>query len=654
MVGRSGYAAAGQGHPSGARLCHTMQEYFHDGGDIATDQTLDLKFNSATFKAVLTTDENTYVAANHPIFAYFAIPQNLIKSTVSAGYPQTLDANYPTTMANLVTSYGIHSMYQQVMPEWDNDPANNGWAHNRFSEAGVGGSRPDIPTGLTRQQAYDQWMHFYQTANHDGNTDHHQLGSLINPSYRTRGWKTKANSVNAGSCHYAYEMGIDLVTLQRTNDDISGLIGSIGFIRGAATQYGKPWGWDVSNSRTWWGTGVTEYNSGGTLVGGWTAGTYKRTYYLEYMSGPDLIIEEAANYTLNGTTNINGRLYTPFGVTWRDFCDFAMVRHPYRDRGTPHVPIAIMKDHISFFEPRYGQFNTGRGVWYQQMTANGGENMLHNLMNMLYPNYHLWGSSTTTAEPWGSARWGEQFDVITERITNGPLNNYKAVIVSMNTVMDATLQAKLDVFARSGGIVVINAKQLTGTGHQSLTGITLVGSTTGSGTITWEDDSTTTSEAGFTYSTITLGTATRIARLGASTPMVTKNVLGSGEVWVVTPDWMSITANTACLNLGAKIIDELLERSQVATVTGTNHSEFDFTVNKWAGPKALSTVVTVINTSSSTTLTGTISITEPTVTYTVREWIADVAASFGIASGKVEITVSVPANDVKVYAVSVT
>lgn len=636
---------------AGGRQFRSMQEYYHDGGTIATNQTTDLKFDSATFKAVLTSGESTYLAANHPMFAYFCLPQELIKSTVPPNYTQTLDASYPATMAGLVSAYGPLGMYQQVMPEWDNDPGNNGWANNRFSEAGVGGARPDLPTGLTRQQAYDQFMHFYQAAHHGGITDHHQLGTLINPPWPTRGWKTKANCVNAGTCHYAFEMGLDLVTLQRNNDDIAGLIGSVGFLRGAAAQYLRAWGYDISHSRTWWGTGTTAYDTSQVLTGGWTVGTYKRSLYLCWATGCDLLISEAANFNLNGATTINGRTYNPFAVTFKDFNDFAVTRHPFAQRGRPHVPVAILKDHITLLEPRFGQFNTGRFVWYFQMAANAGENMLFSLLDTLYPNYHLWGSSTTTAEPWGTGKWGEQFDVLTDRAGVAPLSTYPAVLVATNATVDATLQAKLDAYARAGGLVVLNAKQL-GTGHETLTGVTLGSGTSGSGTITWEPDSTTTSESTFNYTNLTLGTATRIARLAASTPMVTKNLLGSGEVWVVAPDWMSIQANTALLGLGSKIIDELVKRSAVATISGGSHASIDYAITKGAGSSRLGVTVTIINThSAGTTWTGTVSIPEPAVPYTVREWIADATPSSSVTGGQVQISASVPGNDAKVYAV---
>jgi hypothetical protein len=639
--------------PLTARPFHVVQEYFHDAGTIATNETLDLQFDAASFKAVLTSLESNYLAAHHLVFVYFCLPHNLIRSSLGGGgapYNQTLDVNYVTTMQGLATTYGIDKMFIMICPEWDNDPGNNGWAQNRFLEAGANDpDRPDLPGGLTRQQAYDQWNHFYLANNHGGNTNHHQLGQILSVAPETRGYKTQSNNVNAGTCFYSYEMGIDQVTLQRNNDDIGGLVGSIGFIRGAATQYGKTWGIDTSHSRTYGPlAGVTSY-SGSTLIAGWSAATYKRHYYLSYAIGSDVLMEEAADHMSGGTTNINGRNYTPFGVTLRDFCNCAIVRHP--QRGIPHVPIAIMKDHISNLEPRFGQWNQGRGVWIQQMSANNGENMVHNLLDLLYPNYATASSSTTTAEPWGTGRWGEQFDFLTEKCSAAVMStNYRVVMLSTNATMDATLQTKLDTFVQGGGILVINAKQLTGTAHQTFTGVTVTGTASTSGTVTWDSDSSTTSNAAFNYTTVTLGTATVLAHSGASTPQVTKNVVGAGEVWTVLPDYMSNTSNNATLALATKLIQELITRFAVATISGGNHADIDYAITTQAGADGTATMVTIINTSpSNTTGTGVVSV--PGSGTPVREWISDTTPSSSVSGGNVNITASVPANDVRVYAV---
>lgn len=644
------------------RPFHNIQEYFHDGGGQATNRTLDLGFDGASFKAVLTSAESAYIAAHPTVMPYFCLPHNLISLGISndgrtsearlqENYPQSQDSNYVNNIKALVATYGINVPYLFMMPEWDNDPANSGWATNRFTELTgiVNPGRADLPSGLTRQQAYNQWIHFYTANNHGGIIDHHQLGQILSVPFATRGYKVQANCANAGSAFYGYEMGVDMITLQRMNDDISGFIGSVGFLRGAATQYGKAYGWDISNWRTAVGVGAIAYNTSNVLTGGWSEAVCKTHYHLMYMSGADMIMQEAHDYESNGTTSINGRGYTPAGVGIKNFSNYALVRHP--QRGTAHVPIAIMKDHISFWELLWGPFGQGRAVWYQQMGANGGENMLYNLWALIYPGYNTWGTSGTAAEPVGSGRWGEQFDVLTEKCSAAVMSaSYKVIMLSVDTPMDATLQAKLNTFASAGGIVVINQKQLSGTAHESLTGVHVVGAASSSGAITWNADSSTTTEGAYNYVTVTLGTATVLAHSGVNTPQVTKNVVGSGEVWTVLPDYMSNTANNATLGLATKIIQVLIDRFAVATVSGGNHANIDYAITKQAGTSGAATVVTIANLDQSgTTWTGTVSV--PGSGTPVREWIADVTPSFAVSGGNTNISASVPAGDVKVYAV---
>lgn len=639
------------------------QEYSGDAGGLATQQTTDLFIPSAMFTVPLTSAENTYLTSHHAIVIPRILPHDLISRGVGdngltadqfllSAYPSSTDANYRTTMQGLVTNYGVNNTYMFMCPEWDNDPSNRGWATNRFTEVtGIGGaSRGDLPSGLTRQQAYDQWIHFYTANNHGGIINHHQLGQILFQSVGTRGFNVACNNTQAGTCHYSFEMGMNLVTLQRAEDELSGIVGCLGFIRGAANQYGGKWGVDVSGYRTQWGVGPLTY-SGATQTGGWTPATYKRIRHLSYMMGADIIAEEA-NVWSGSTNTFNGHGYNPSGAEMRTFCDFAFNRHPYAHRGIPHVPIAIMKDHISFFEPRHGQFNQSRNVWWGQMGANAGENMLHSMMDMIWPNYNTWGSSTTlTPEPMGQGRFGEQFDFLTERASAAVMSDYKVIIICMNTAMDATLQGKLNTFVSGGGILVINAKQLTGTAHSTLTGITTTGTASTSGVLTFELDATTTTEGTFNYTTVTLGSATRIANTGGNIPQITRNLVGTngGQVWTVLPDYMSTPANTLTLGVAAKIVGYLINQFAIGTISGGNHANIDWCVNTNGGASGNANAVMIINTNDAggTTWTGTVSLPQGSP---VAEWITDTVPASSVAAGRTNITASVPAGDVRVYA----
>lgn len=214
------------------------------------------------------------------------------------------------------------------------------------------------------------------------------------------------------------------------------------------------------------------------------------------------------------------------------------------------------------------------------------------------------------------------------------------------------MQAKLRAYAQAGGIVVINAKQLSGTAHESLTGVKLTGTAQASGTITWDADASTTTEGTYKYSTVTRGTATVLAHSGTSTPQVTKNVVGAGEVWVTLPDYLSNSANNATLNLGAKVVGTLVGRFASATVASTGaNTVIDYAVNDDTGSNRLGTAVTIINNDTAgRAWTGTITFAQGAGT--VSEWIADTAVSCSTVAGKVTCNVSVPANDVKVFALN--
>lgn len=638
--------------PAVARPFYTAEELLHDAGGIAADHNADMLIPAVSFRAILTASESNYLTNHHSLFLYYATPYDLVNAEVEDPliHAQTHDnfsdpTHYRATMASLVSLYTINNMYLLFAPEWDNNPGNRLWATNRFLEAGG----TNVPNGLTRQAAYDQWNHYYLANNHNGNNNHQQLGQILQVPLATRGYKTCSMNVYLQNVHYSYEQGVDMVIIERNNDDISGIVGGIAQIRGAGTQYGKNWGIDLSQSRTYGPhAGVTSYDSSNNLIGGWSNSCYRKHFYLSYFAGADLVFIEGIDYS--GQVNINGRFYIPLANEIRSFNDFAMNRHT--TRGVAHVPVAVMKDHISAWEPRYGQFSQQRAVWYLQMPANAGEHMMYNLWDLIYPNYSVWATSTSTTEPWGSGRWGEQFDVITERATAAAMGNYKAVILSNNTVMDATLQAKLATFAQNGGIVIINAKQLTGTAHESLTGVHLVGTAAaGAGTVTWDGSPTEViTESAFNYTTCTLVTATNLAHSGASTTQVARNVFGAGEVWTVMPDWMSNTANNVLLALGSKIIDVLIANNARAWITGVNHSDIDYCITKQAGASGAATVVCIANCSNSNAnWTGTINF--PGTATPVREWVTDTTPSFTTVGGNTQVSGAVLAGDVRVYAV---
>lgn len=627
-----------KGYSQVSKPFYLIQQIYHDGGSQASNGTFGGLFNAASFFAVLTPNEMTYLTSHHDAFFYNATPYDLVNAGyVKPHYPQTDDTDYSATMKNLVSKYGFENIYQLAMPEWDNDPANQSWASNRFHEAGVAGTRPDIPTGLTRQQAYTQWMHFYGSQNHDGITDHQQLGAFVGQGAVARGWKVSTNNANGGTIPYALQLGVDLVTVQVQNDDISGIIGKIAMARGGATQYGKQWGIDLSHWRSWGPRSGATFYSAGSLSKGWTDGMTRVHLFLSFGAGAQYIVSEPIQNPIEGSAT--GQHFNPTGLVFQQFMNY-VTSHP--NRGTSFVPVAFVRDHNTFLEPPYGQWNQGRAVWYSQMGANAGEKMLYNLWSVAYPNANTWGSATDKSEPMGFARWGETIDLLTDSAGESVLSGYKVIVLSTFAIPSGVFLNSLMNYVNSGGTLIINANQLDNNdpAFKTLTGLTLDATTATASAITWNEDATGITESLFRYNQATLAGAGIIAHTGTSTPIITVNNVGSGKVYTLLAQWGSNMGNTALLSSTTRLLDKLQginAPARVNTITG----ECDYTISTLDSL----TIVTVVNTGTST-WTGNIEWPKPAGTYTVSEWVKNTTLSSSIYNDRIRVESSITSHQV--------
>jgi len=127
---------------------------------------------------------------------------------------------------------------------------------------------------------------------------------------------------------------------------------------------------------------------------------------------------------------------------------------------------------------------------------------------------------------------------------------------------------------------------------------------------------------------------------------VTKNVYGSGAVYVTTPDFLSNSGETAILNVGQKLINLLQTQFAVVTLSGP---PLEYLVNTDTGK----TIVTLVNTDiTGATWNGTVSFPQPSGTYSVQEWTSDTSVASSLQNGQVVANASVPAFDVRVYVLS--
>jgi hypothetical protein len=510
--------------------------------------------------------------------------------------------------------------------------------------------QPKPTAGTTRQQQTANWMSFYKNLT--------PLNQILGHTPQELGYNFMAYTDYAFSSHYAYEMGVYLNVLERDIEELGDPFIGIAYARGAARQYGRPWGIDISGWRNSSNTS-TDYNyTPGSLNydgqpfhlnGGWSQGFMKRHVYSAYMGGANMVLMEAMVYFDSGQLN-------PTGMMLRDFGNFALVRHP--NRPLPTVPIALMLDHDHGFEPKYGRWTQGDAVWYWGIPYSEGDRMFNNFLRLAYPDHWVYG--TTPNAPWTSpaqfqsmlasgfdprpyepmptTRWGESFDVLLNNASSNSMSHYRALMYSSDVPVSADLKGRFAAYASAGGTLILNARQIDAS-FSDLTGVQLGAQALGSDSI-WSG--TRTSEAGYTYTKLALAGAQAVATNGSGDPLVTLFNYGKGHVFVTAPHYLQDTARTQILNVGQRLIDNLIADSAVATVNGPPSA---FLVNS----DAHTTTVTVVNNSGSA-WSGQVSFKKPAASYAATEWTADTPLATTEASGWVVVNGQVPAYDLRVFA----
>jgi hypothetical protein len=621
-----------------------LSEMYGDAGSTAQQRLSQGLLTGADFHPILTTSESQFLTGNtlHPGFAYFAIPA---EANVSSCYPSSTDSNAGTLLTSYTTQLG--SVWRLGMPEYDQ---NGGcWPSGRPSFS-----------GLTDAQAYSTYTNYFLNTK--------QLGTYLNQTAQQRGYKWMAVGDFAFSSQYGYDMGVDTMLLERNEDELTGITPGLAFLRGAAAQHGgKEWGFDISTWR-YWNNGATVY-SNGNLVTGWSTATFKRDMYMTYMGGANIMHNEAADYTGGAAS---GHTLNPLGETVQAFYNFAVTRHP--NRGTPFVPMALVQEHYSGFEPKFGEWLQVSSKWYYANPYTQGDKMLSNLLGLIYPNYNKWGtlppgapkvlnsdgsiniSATFTAydqalangsdprpwEPFGNSTWGETFDIITNQASLTAMQGYKVIVLATGVPVSDAFLSTLTQYVNAGGILVLNAKQMSAN-SETLAGVHLTGTEASASSEIWVPDGSTVSESSYNYAVATLTTASLVAKTSGGNPIVTKNVYGTGAVYVTTPDFLANGSNTAILNLGQKLINMLQAQFAVVTVSGP---QLEYLVTT----DGARIIVTLVNTDlSGASWTGTLSFKQPASSYSVAEWTGDSTVGSTLQNGQVLVSATVPPFDVRIY-----
>lgn len=390
---------------------------------------------------------------------------------------------------------------------------------------------------------------------------------------------------------YAYEWGADLGLAEINIGSLSDIHPAIAVLRGAARQYRKPWGLDVSHWRLL--LGPTMYDDRMRRVSGWSESYIERNLYLAFMAGANFIrFEEAV--ARHGTTAHGGagrnfvmvlgqdrktvRL-TPMGRALKRFADFSLRECP--NRRQTHVPVALMLDHYNGWQPR-NDFWKHDTVWFNQLPFRPGDYMIDNFMDLIYPGYHrsgsfagapyalardynysLWegdvkrrcmriyekclaeGFDTRPFEPISTAAFGDSFDIITSNASFETLRQYETVILLGEVGIGKRLAGDLACYVRKGGRLMLNVKQ-AGPFATSFLGVRFTG-------VTREDNSSRCRRCGehfgemfkdgnheepwYAYAVVKPTAARIVACNDQDDALITENRVGQGRVVLTTPHY---------------------------------------------------------------------------------------------------------------------
>jgi hypothetical protein len=450
-------------------------------------------------------------------------------------------------------------------------------------------------------------------------------------------------------------MGVDLCLLERGIDELSDLSSGMAFLRGAARQYQRAWGIDLSNWRTS-NDSATQYTNSNVLTGGWSASYLMRHYYAAFAAGAGIVQNEAATYN-----DTNGQL-NPLAQATQAFADFALRRHP--NLGSPEVATAFLIDHDSGFDPKHGIYNQISAVWYQDIPYSSGDFMIDNLLRLAYPNHWLHGLTPGAPfangsgvpnvagfknylasggdprpfEPMSSTRWGDNLDVITTEVHADSLSAYRLIVLLGDVHLSSRLRNELRAWVNAGGVLLINTNQMT-TADQDLAGVTLGSSQKSALTSRWVSNAVSQSEPSYRYQPVSATTAEALAVNELSDPLIARNKVGKGEVFLTTPAYMQSAAQDQILAICTQLMDAQIARHSVVRIAGT---PVEYIVDRASGK----IVVTVIN-NSGLDWSGTITLNPADAVTGVSEYVTDQSVPF---SGQ-KIAALVPAFGVRVFGI---
>lgn len=546
------------------------------------------------------------------------------------------------SLASLAAQAPPGATFWNLMPEWDQSGGD--WV---FS------GRPRY-NGLAREEAFRRFADFYATA-------HPNLGRFLRPpTGASPPYRSASVTDHSANVFYAYEIGVGLQMLERGIDELGDLSTGIAYLRGAARQYGRPWGIDIS---TWRGTtnSATKYDESGQLRGGWSESYIERLYYLALAAGANVIHNEASTY------RGSDRALNPLGEATRRFADFALRRNP--GVGAPTVNVAMLIDPVSGFEPKHGLHDQANAVWYQDIPYSAGDYMTNNFFKVAFPGHWLHGLApgapfangrgepVTGAfedylarggdprpfEPMPTTRWGDNIDILNTGVAAAQLRSYKAIVLLGDVSLDARLRAALRDWVAQGGVLVMNAAQAA-PADEELVGIRISDRVPRTASYSrWTYNPGVETEPAYRFLRVEADNADVLAVNESADALVTSRKLGSGEVLFTTPLHLQASSGGELLKIGISLLDGLFRRFEPVTVSGT---PIEYSIGRGNGK----VFITLANHRESP-WNGSVRAPQRAGPARAIEYLAGETPALTIEGGEVVISITVPPFGVRVVAI---
>ena len=332
------------------------------------------------------------------------------------------------------------------------------------------------------------------------------------------------------------------------------------FTRGAARQFGVPWGWFqaiylngytesgewMPNSTCWEEPVPDSCRPGSSPRGGISASLERRGWYWAYVNGANGVEPEmwTTRFLLKQGTASGREELTARGRAFADFHDFTKA-HP--DRGATFAPVAVLTPFASPYPA------TGGAPWGYCPYERGDE-MTDAVFFALVPG-HARDAGMRAGKEFNlhNTRYAMMYDVLVPDSPQDPaafaavLRRYPVAILSGDYPDYAKFASVLREYVREGGTLVLNAAQMKGGAFPSdFTGVRLA-DTVGrvSGVVKDYAGRAFELDGEYELADVTPVSAETVLSDAQGRPLITRSSFGRGRVIVTAPLWMAPLAASA-------------------------------------------------------------------------------------------------------------